>query len=131
MRFIKEVIVIIFIIVFLIGTEFITTKVTKDSMISIDRKVDKIKDILKSDDYDTENALEKIEELDNEWKDVEIKMSYFAEHDELEKVSINLNMIKSNIEMEDTENAYEKIGEIKFLLEHIKNKQKIKLNNIF
>ena len=53
------------------------------------------------------------------------------EHDELEKVGVLVDNIKSDIANDSMDEINEKVDEIKFLLEHVKNKQKIELKNIF
>ena len=53
------------------------------------------------------------------------------EHDELEKVSVLVDNVKSNIEADNDDVIKEQVNEIKYILEHVKNKQKIELKNIF
>ena len=53
------------------------------------------------------------------------------EHNELEKVSNDVVIIESNFESDETEKTLENIAELKFMLEHIQEKNKLKLKNIF
>lgn len=125
MRFIKETIGIILIIVFVISIEIITEKITNNSLRVISQKITNIE----------ENGEEKIEEsvnkLSETWKNEEAKLSCYMEHDELEEISKLINSLKFSSKKNDTEKIEENIDEIKFKMEHIKNKQKVKIKNIF
>lgn len=125
MRFIKETIGIILIIVFVISIEIITEKITNNSLRVISQKITNIE----------ENGKEKIEEsvnkLSETWKNEEAKLSCYMEHDELEEISKLINSLKFSSKKNDTEKIEENIDEIKFKMEHIKNKQKVKIKNIF
>lgn len=125
MRFIKETIGIILIIVFVISIEIITEKITNNSLRVISQEITNIE----------ENGEEKIEECVNKlsetWKNEEAKLSCYMEHDELEEISKLINSLKFSSKKNDTEKIEENIDEIKFKMEHIKNKQKVKIKNIF
>lgn len=125
MRFIKETIGIILIIVFVISIEIITEKITNNSLRVISQEITNIE----------ENGEEKIEEnvnkLSEAWKNEESKLSCYMEHDELEEISKLINSLKFSSKKNDTEKIEENINEIKFKMEHIKNKQKVKIKNIF
>ena len=58
-------------------------------------------------------------------------MALFVEHNELEKVSNDIVIIESNFETNETEKILENIAELKFMLEHIEEKNQLKLKNIF
>lgn len=125
MRFIKETIGIILIIVFVISIEIITEKITNNSLRVISQEITNIE----------ENGEKKIEECVNKlsetWKNEEAKLSCYMEHDELEEISKLINSLKFSSKKNDTEKIEENIDEIKFKMEHIKNKQKVKIKNIF
>ena len=132
MRFLKEIVVLILITVFLVVSDIYISNFTKESIAKIEGKVDEImENALSEENYKKEEELKKIETFEKEWKDIEDNLAYFTEHEELEKVSVTIAMLKANVEADMKEDAYEKMKEIKFRIEHIKTKQKLKLNNIF
>ena len=49
----------------------------------------------------------------------------------MEEISKLINSLKFSSKKNDTEKIEENIDEIKFKMEHIKNKQKVKIKNIF
>lgn len=126
MRFLKEYVIIILIIIFVIAIEFITDGITNKSIGDIRNSIQDLEESL-----ETEEAKGKIKDLCSSWKEEEKKLSYYMEHDELEKVGVLVDNIKSNIENDNTEDINQELDEIKFLLEHIREKQKLQLKNIF
>ena len=132
MRFFKEIIALIFIIAFLIISDEYVSRYTQSAIEEMDKKTDEIINlVLNHEEYNEEDSLNKINDFEKEWKEVEDKLAYFSEHDELEKVSVSITLMKANMEMNMKEDAYEKMQEIKFRIEHIKTKQKFALNNLF
>ena len=70
-------------------------------------------------------------ELKDKWKQKAESLALFVEHNELEKVSNDIVIIESNFETNETEKILENIAELKFMLEHIEEKNQLKLKNIF
>ena len=132
MRFLKEIVVLVLIIIFLIISDVYVSGYTQKTIEKMDKKMDELIElVLNSEDYSKEEILDKIEKFEDEWKNIEERLAYFAEHNELEKVSVAIVMMKANTAMDMQEDAYEKMKEIKFKIEHIKQKQKFALNNLF
>lgn len=124
MRFIKETIGIVLIIVFVICIEIITGKITNNSLQNISKEIEKVE----TEEVETQNAVSSLSEV---WKVEESKLSCYMEHDELEEISKLINSLEFYSKNNDMESIDEEINEIKFKLEHIKNKQKVKIKNIF
>lgn len=126
MRFLKEYVILFFIIVFVIFIEIITDNITHKSISDINKTIEELELSLESED-----AGEKVKNLCDSWEKEEDKLAFYMEHDELEKVGVLVDNIKSDIANDSMDEINEKVDEIKFLLEHVKNKQKIELKNIF
>lgn len=126
MKFLKEYITLFLIILFVISIDFMTSNITKNSLEEINKKIAEVEENL-----NTDYQVEKIRELSELWKNKESKLAYYMEHNELEEISSKVTDAKSNIENNRVEEAIEQIDEIKFRVEHIKNKQKFELKNIF
>ena len=127
MKFLKEYIVLSLIIFFIIFVEIITVIITKSSLEDINHDISELEIAI----YNKGDINEKMNEVIDEWKSVEEKLSYYMEHDELEKISCEVTNLKSNIELDNNEDFKEAIDEIKFRLDHVQNKQKLDLKNIF
>lgn len=126
MRFLKEYVITFLIIVFVISIEIITDNITKKSIDDINNSIKQLEEALSTDE-----AKGKIQELCTSWKEEQDKLSFYMEHDELEKVGVLVDNVKSNITNENTEEINQELDEIKFLLDHVKEKQKLQLKNIF
>ena len=129
MKFFKEYLIIIVILVIVFVTDYVTNKRLveavgwmKEEITSIENKI--------SEKKETE-AQQEFYELEEKWKQETEKLSLFVEHDELEKVSTNIVIIESNFETDETDKVLENIAEVRFLLEHIEEKNQLKLKNIF
>ena len=130
MRFLKEYVILFFIIVFVILIEFITGKITNKSLESINYYISNLEEGINNND----NIESKMEELSNKWYKDEIILSYYMEHNELEKISTNMNELRVNLRNISNNNYAEikvLIDEIKYRLEYIKSKQKLGLKNVF
>ena len=132
MRFLKEYIVLIIIFILLITFDVLSRNYTEKSIQFLNSEVDEIIKIsLYEENFDNNKILKKIEEFEKDWKKRQEIMSFYAEHNELEKVNVAISLMKSKIEVNKIEDAYENMVEIKYRIEHIKEKQELKLNNIF
>ena len=84
---------------------------------------------------DERNANETIEkqmkEIREYWNAQYSILAYFIEHDELEKVKTVLFELEGNIIVQDYEQAMPNLENASFILQHIKEKNKFMLRNIF
>ena len=141
MKLKKEIILIIGISVFIIVLELVTNKITNESIKNVEDKIkivnvnlNKIKDMEKdNEEYEMcrKDLEENIQKLKKDWFLKEDKLSIFSEHDELEKVSKCLITIEENVKNEEYENALEDGSEFMYWLNHIKEKDKLELKNVF
>ena len=137
MKLKKEKILIIGISFFIFFLEIITNIITESSTQYIEEKfkrvnydLSSIKDMNKEGDRYNEfkNSIEdKIKDLKENWFLEQNKLSYFSEHDELEKVSKCLISLEENVKNEEFEIALEEGSEFEYWLKHIKEKDKLEL----
>ena len=124
----KEIIISIMIIVIIFSLDFLTRSYTDESIKQRSIMLDSLKEKIKNGEDSTNKN---IEELIDSWWNKRKKLSYFIEHDELEKVDTNLTNLKSYIEVSDYDMAINSIDEAKYILEHIKQKNSFSLANVF
>lgn len=129
MRFLREYLIIIVILGFVFLMEYLTSKSLgeatqwmKNGVISIENKI--------KENQESE-AQEEFYDLEGKWKEKTEKLALFVEHNELEKVSNDIALIEINFETNETEDILENIADLKFMLEHIEEKNQLKLKNIF
>lgn len=129
MRFIKEYLIIMTILLIVLYIDHLTSKNLgedvgwlRDAIISIENQINENKET---------EAQEQFYELEEKWKDKSEQLALFVEHNELEKVSNDIVIIQSNFETNETDKVLENIAELKFMLDHIEEKNQLKLKNIF
>ena len=124
----KEVMISIIIIVLIFSLDIITQTYTMASVAETSSELNNLKGKIENQN---DNLDINIDKISNNWEKRRQKLSYFIEHDELEKVETNLTNIKSYIESAELNMAISSIDEAKFILEHIKEKNAFNLENIF
>ena len=126
----KEIIISIVIIVFVVIGNFITQNYTVEATQNLTDSIYNLKEKI-SKDINNEETKKCVDEVENLWKSKYDKLAYFIEHNELEKVETNLTGVKSFIETAEYSDAICELEKMNFLLEHIKDKYAINLENIF
>lgn len=129
----KELIICILIIIFIIIGNVVTQNYTKESVARMNEKLD----VLKAASLDAQvgeknpELASKVDEIENEWNAYQEKLAYYIEHDELEKVESQIYTIKGFSEVEKYDEIIPELEKCTFILEHIQDKTKINIKNIF
>ena len=123
---IREIITIVVILCLILVGNYVTEKYTDYStgiMIGLLNEID-----INGDNFANKR---KIDEINEKWRDVQQKMAYYLEHDELEKVENDLKAIESAIALNEMDEGAIYINQCKFVLQHIQEKYEFNLQNIF
>lgn len=124
----------IIIIVILVGNG-ITQGYSQKSIEAINQELASLEEIidkkLEEDSTDVEEIKQKEEEIYANWEKMFSRLAYYIEHEELEKVSRNLENIKTYIKLQQYEETVKEINEVIFVLNHIEEKYSFNLQNIF
>lgn len=125
----KELIICIIIVFVIISLNTTTQNYTKYSIQKMNSNLDIVKElVIEGNNEKTTEGLKKIRE---DWNETYEKLTYYLEHDELEKVSTKLANIGANIQTEEKAECIASIEECKYVLEHIREKLEFKIQNIF
>lgn len=124
----KETIIIIIIIILIILGDIITQKYTEKTVSEISIGLYELKDYISQN---KEEKYKKIENIEEKWDKKSETLAYYIEHDELEKVNTEIAKIKADIETNNEKIEIENLERCIFVLEHIKDKNLIKIVNIF
>lgn len=137
----KEFLLIFFVILFIVILEILTNCISKKSVDMIYEKVSSVNSSLEEvnvkkennilDKKEKENLQDKIKNLKKDWLEEQDKLSYFFEHDELEKVTKCIVVLEENARNEEYTNALEDGKEFIYWLDHFKEKDSLKFKNIF
>ena len=131
MQKVKELSVIIVIIIAVFTANTITQNYTNKAVKLLTDKLDELVESTKKQEIDNSKRMKIAFEIEKIWEQKKSKLSYFIEHDEVEKVEINIKAILSYLESEDLVMAKTESEQAIFLLEHIKDKYELSLENIF
>lgn len=127
----KEEIITIIIIIFVIATEIITQKHTNNSLSELGQRLGDLKEKALTKEYSNEELIQTTEEIDKCWEKKDDILSFYLEHEELEKISEQLKVIKADFESNLEEEVVPEIEKGIYLLDHLKEKQKLSFKNIF
>jgi len=130
----KEIIIIINILLIILTLNYITQNYTKFCVSEISSDLNGLRGKIK-EKIDIEEVPKQlndsIDDIHNKWDEMYKRLAFYIEHDELEKVETCLTNIRSNIETEELEHSIENLDNCIFILEHIRDKEKLSLANIF
>ena len=119
----------IFILIF-IGNG-ITQGYSRNSIENMNEKLANLREEMNKEEINEEEVVKKEEEIDKQWQEMFSKLAYYIEHEELEKVSRNLENTKTYIKLKEYDNATKEINEGIYILNHIEDKYSFNLQNIF
>lgn len=126
----KELIIIFIILIIIIGGALYTNNYIDESS---EQLVSKLKNLKKNVQQNEEinNLKKKVEKIYNEWESTEEKWALIVSHFELDMIETGFVRLKAQIEEEELERSVEEIDATIFLVNHISEKEKFCLKNIF
>lgn len=126
---VKEIIIIILVITLIISLDIITNRYTTYAADELSNMLNNLREDIINEDK--EKIGDKIKDIDNRWDEYNKKLSYYMEHDELEKVGRCLTALKAHIDMEEYKESIENLDETVFILQHIEEKEKFSVGSLF
>jgi hypothetical protein len=130
----KQLIFSIVIIIFVLILDIIFEKITIKDLDEINEMLEALdKEIsdISEENEDNKKLEEKTKNIVDKWENIHKILACYIEHDEIEKVADKLKLIQKQVKIEEFGDAGQAITEAEFLLEHLKEKQKVTLENIF
>ena len=130
----KELIICILIITLIIITNVVTQNYTKECVALMNQKLDILKKESLNEninDDNKKNISDTITDIENNWNSFQEKLAYYIEHDELEKVETQIWAMKGFCEIGKYDEVVPELDKCVFILEHIQDKTKLNVKNIF
>lgn len=124
----KELIICTIIVILIIVLDIITQNYTKKC---VEKMTEELYSLEKELLGEAEEIEEKIKSIDNTWEKYQATLSFYIEHDELEKVETKISNINGLEKVENYNDMIPQIEESIFLLEHIRDKHILNPKNIF
>lgn len=125
----KEIIICFVVIAIVVILSTVTERHTDYIMNGIEGSLNDLRGDLISENEEKVNI--EISEVFKKWQEEKDMLAIYIEHDELEKIETYLTEINSNIETKEYSIAVESLDTCNFIMEHIKDKYKFSLKNIF
>lgn len=124
----REIVISVALLVFIFTANFFARNFTEKS---IDEVTEKLEVLQTEMITDGQKAKQEYEELEKLWLEKYEILAYYIEHDELEKVSSELYQLKGSIQTDQIDEGIPTIENCKFMLSHIRDKDKFEIKNIF
>lgn len=129
----KELIICLFIFILIIIGNIVTQNYTEKCVASMNEKLEQLKETSMKAKIGEKNEYigNKIKELEDLWNEFQEKLAYYIEHDELEKVETQIFAMNGFEEIKKYDEIIPELEKCVFILEHIQDKTKINIKNIF
>ncbi len=128
---VKEFVICLMILILILVGNGITQGYSRSSIENINEKLANLREEMNKEEINHEEIVKKEEEIDKEWEEMFSRLAYYIEHEELEKVSKNLENTKTYIKLKEYDNSIKEINEGIYILNHIEDKYSFNLQNIF
>ena len=127
----KEAIICVFIIAVIIIGNIITQNYTKECVTQMNEKLDILKEASLEEKVNANIIDDKMSDVERKWKEKKEKLSYYIEHDELEKVETQIFNMRGLYEIKEYREIVPELEKCVYILEHIKDKTTLDLKNVF
>ncbi|MBR2787103.1 MAG: DUF4363 family protein [Clostridia bacterium] len=127
----KEFIIVGSIIIFITVINILSQWYVNNFFDAIINDINSIEEKIMKNDFESGELEANINDVMSKWWERYDFFACFLEHDELEKVEIQMIAINANIAIGDYGKGVDEIEKCKFILKHIEKKDSLKVVNIF
>lgn len=129
----RDTIIIIFIIIAIFGGGTYTEKYLDETADEMTEKLEDLKTqtITAKETQNREQIKKEIKEIEEKWDETRDAWSVIVVHQEIDNIENALTKSKSNIENGELEDALQEIETAKFFINHVKEREKVSMKNIF
>ena len=126
----EAVITILIILVIIIG-EYLTQRYSEETLGGVQDSLGELKEQILSSEIEVSELIDKTNQIYNKWEEDNELLSYYLEHDELEKVNTQIVLVRGFLESDTPEDSIPEIEEGIYILEKKKKKEKLSIKNVF
>ena len=127
----KEFTIIFIILIIIVGGAIYTNNYLNDSSQKIVSMLEDLKQKVGHKENNMEELKTEVEKVYNEWENTEKKWAFIVLHSELDLIETSFVKMKAQIEEGELKKSMEEIETSIFLVNHISEKEKFCLKNIF
>lgn len=123
----KEIIISVVVIVVIVVLNFFVGRAIDDRLNIVCNQLGEMRKEIENKNYTRANEIS--DDISNYWKDSDVFLSCYIEHDELEKVQTEFTSLKACLEIHE-EDCLEYIDRMDFVIRHIEEKDDLVWENI-
>lgn len=127
----KEIIVVIILIILIIILNIYTQNKITTFFEELTNELDNVEQYIIDNNFERNNIQNKLDNILEKWNNEYDKFAVFVEHDELEKIEIEIITINIDFKIGEYNRCVEEIEKCKGLLENLKEKDSLRIVNIF
>ena len=130
----REIIIVILITICIFLLNAVTSNYTNKNVKKMIESIDELKGVAEDSlegNKKLEEIKEKINKIKSDWEEPNFIMSYYIEHDEIEKVNSSMVKFETSFNYKDYEEGLIELENCKYILNHIQDKNSIKIINFF
>ena len=129
----RDILIIIFIIIAIFGGGIYTEIYLNRTADEMSRNLENLKKqaITAKETQNREKIKKEIKKIENKWDEISEVWSVIVVHQEIDNIENALVKSKSNIENGELEDALQEIETAIFFINHVKEREKVCLKNIF
>jgi len=127
----KEIVITAMILIIIIVGEVLAQNYTTKCVEETNQELNGLKELAMKGENTNEELEAKSNEIYNNWREKSHVLAYYLEHDELEKVDTQIQIITADYEAGLTEESIPEIEQAIYILKHIKEKTTLLLKNVF
>ena len=124
----KQCMIIVVAIVFVVLLSFWQSSYLKDTSKYILTDINEIDNSVKREDFNS--ALKGVEELEKTWESIKPGWDIFGEHDDIEQISEHIESLKVYAKYEDKEELVNEYYLLKSLINHVIDAEQLKFSNV-
>ena len=127
----KELAICVVTVIVIVLLNILTGNYTKNSVSELTGELMQLRSQMTEENIEDKEIYNKVKDIYENWREKYNVLTYYLEHDELEKVENNLTSFRSAIDAKEYSEALKEIDETTFVLRHIQEKNSFDLKNIF
>ena len=139
----KEISISLIIIIIVVIADILTSNITDKKISDMNNDLDNMREkivfvknlneenIEKNNNSTYNELILDVKNIKRKWEDNNNILSYYIEHNELEKVGTEISTLYNYSESNNFEQALDSISRLEFILDHISKKYDFELNNFF
>lgn len=129
----KEILIIVFVVGIVVATSYITQnhliKTSDELLNELENLKPKIEQAMETNE--TEEIKQISENITSMWEEINNTWALIVTHDELDLIELSLIGIEAAISVDELEDSIQELEKASFLVGHIKEKEALRLKNIF